>query len=67
MPSHPADVGIQFSVPATQLELSVSEGVGVVRDLVFIEKLGRTEQTLTINLQVVTLDETLRGKLSVMM
>ena len=54
-------------MPATQLELSVTEGVGVVRDLVFIEKLGRSEQTLTISLQVDTQDETFRGKLSVVM
>ena len=54
-------------MPATQLELSVSEGVGTVRDLVFVERLGRREQTLTISLQVDTHDGTLRGIVAIVM
>ena len=49
-------------MPALQQELSVSEGAGLVRNLLFIEKLGRTEQTLTISLQVETQDETYQGR-----
>ena len=50
-------VAVQFS----QLELSVSEGAGFVRDLVLVERLGRTEQNLTIRLQVDIQDGAVQG------
>ena len=59
-------LSVQFRLPGTQPELSVSEDAGVVSNLLFIEKVGQTGQSLTVRLEVDTESDTIEGMLNLL-
>ena len=58
---HPTAVLVQLRLPGAQPELTVSEGIGNISEVLFIERLGRIGQGLIITLQVDTESGTDQG------